>query len=118
MNCGIEVLKRFNEMIDIDLNEVIERLEHKVTENGLNMYDLYCELNQVVKCYAVSSLKLIDQTPFIAFIGFDSFGHYVLVEKIDQYVHIYDPSNKYKKMTKLHFYMIWSKKAIILCYNK
>lgn len=117
MNCGIEVLKRLNEIVDIDLDDVIKRCEKKVNEDGLSMYDLYCELNKVVECKAIASLKLIKQTPFIAFIGFDHKGHYVLVEKIDQYVHIYDPAGKYKKCRKLFFYMIWSKKAIVLCYN-
>lgn len=118
MNCGIEVLKRLNEMIDIDLNDVIQNCESNVTTQGLSMYDLYHELNHVVPCKAIASLKLIKQTPYIAFIGFDNKGHYILVEKIDKYVHLYDPAGKYKKCTKLFFYLIWSKKAIVLCYNK
>lgn len=118
MNCGVEVLKRLNEMFDIDLNEVIRNCESKVTDQGLSMYDMYHELNKVIDCHAIASIKLLKQTPFIAFIGFDSKGHYVLVEKIDRYVHIYDPAGKYKKCTKLFFYMIWSKKAIVLCYNE
>lgn len=118
MNCGVEVLKRLNEMFDIDLNEVIRNCENKVTDQGLSMYDMYHELNKVIDCQAIASIKLLKQTPFIAFIGFDSKGHYVLVEKIDRYVHIYDPAGKYKKCTKLFFYMIWSKKAIVLCYNE
>ncbi len=118
MNCGVEVLKRLNEIIDIDLNEVINNCESKVTNQGLSMYDMYHELNKVIDCKAIASIKLIKQTPFIAFIGFDHQGHYVLVEKIDKYVHIYDPAGKYKKCTKLFFYMIWSKKAIVLCYNE
>ena len=117
MNCGIEVLKRLNEIIDIDLNEVIYKCEKKVNDNGLSMYDLYHELKRVLDCEAIASLKLIKQTPFIAFIGFDHKGHYVLVEKIDKYVYIYDPAGKYTKCTKLFFYMIWSKKAIVLCYT-
>ena len=45
MNCGIEVLKRLNEIINIDLNEVIKNCENKVNENGLSVYDLKIELN-------------------------------------------------------------------------
>ena len=35
MNCGIEVLKRLNEILDIDLNDVIKNCEKKVTETTL-----------------------------------------------------------------------------------
>ena len=118
MNCGIEVLKRLDEIIEIDLCEVIQHCEDKLTEHGLSMYDLFYELNQVMECKAVASLRLIRQTPYIAFIGSNKKGHYILVEKIEKYVYLYDPAGIYKKCTKLFFYMIWSKKAILLCYNK
>lgn len=112
MNCGIEVLKRLNEIINVDLTDVIKRCEAKVTNEGLSMYDLVIELNTCIPCQAVASLRFIRQTPFIAFIGFDSIGHYVLVERIDDDVWIFDPAGKLKKCSKLYFYLIWSKKAI------
>ena len=59
MNCGIEVLKRLNELIDTELKEVICRCEKKIGENGLCMSDLFEELNLVLPCQAVSSLHLI-----------------------------------------------------------
>lgn len=113
MNCGIEVLKRLNELLDQDLKEVIDNCEQKVDEHGLNMLVMFEELNQVLPCQAVASLHLIKNTPYIAFIGFDHKGHYVLVEDIQKKVKLFDPAKGYLTMTKLHFYMIWSKKAII-----
>ena len=86
MNCGIEVLKRLNELLDQDLKEVIDNCEKKVGEHGLNMLEMFEELNQVLPCQAVASLHLIKNTPYIAFIGFDHKGHYVLVEDIQKKV--------------------------------
>ena len=113
MNCGIEVLKRLNEIINIDLNEVIKNCENKVNENGLSMYDLKMELNKVLPTYAIMSLKLIRNTPWIAFIGNKKNGHYVLVEKIDKYIWVYDPANKLKKCNKIYFYLLWSKTSLV-----
>lgn len=113
MNCGIEILKRLNELIDTDLTKVICRCEKKLGEKGLCMSDLFEELNLVLPCQAVSSLHLIKKTPYIAFIGFDHHGHYVLVEDVQKKVRVYDPAKGFLKMTKFHFYMIWSKKAIV-----
>ena len=113
MNCGIEVLKRLNEILDINLNDVINNCEKKVTDKGLSMYDMKTELNKVLDTQAIMSLKILKQTPYIAFIGPDHNGHYVLVEKVDRYVWIYDPANKLKKCNKFHFYFIWSKKCLV-----
>lgn len=117
MNCGIEVLKRLNQLIEIELDDVILNCEHKLSIQGLSMYDLKTELDKKIKTMAVASLKLIHSTPYIAFIGFDFKGHYVLVEHIDSYVHIYDPAIGFRTLSKFHFYWIWSKKALLLCYN-
>lgn len=113
MNCGIEVLKRLNEIIEQDLSDVIETCEEKLTDKGLNMYELWNALNHVLPCKGIASLSLCIPTPFIAFIGLDGFGHYVLVERIDKFVWVYDPSGKLKKCSKIYFYLLWSKKAII-----
>ena len=114
MNCGIEVLKRLNELLDEDLSGVIQNCEQKVGKQGLSMLDIKEELSKVLPCQAVASVFLIKKTPYIAFIGFDGTGHYVLVESIAKRVNIFDPANRYHSLTKFHFYMIWSKKAIIL----
>ena len=113
MNCGIEVLKRLNEMIDYDLKEVIKTCENKVNENGLSMLDLKTELNKVIPTQAIMSLKFIKNTPWIAYIGSKKNGHYVLVEKIDKYIWVYDPSNKLKKCNKFYFYLLWSKTSLV-----
>lgn len=113
MNCGIEVLKRLNEIIEKDLSCVIVRCERKVNKKGLRLYDLVTELNQVQPCMAVMSLKLV-KTPFIAFVGLHANGHYILVEKIDNQVHVFDPSGKYHVLSKIHFYIIWSKCAVFM----
>lgn len=113
MNCGIEVLKRLNEIIEPELNQVIASCEEKITEKGLCMLDMLNELNHVIPCHAVASIYLINQTPYIAFIGFDQAGHYVLIEDINKKVKIFDPAKGHRYLSKFHFYMIWSKKAII-----
>lgn len=113
MNCGIEVLKRLNEIIDVDLSNVILNCESKVQKKGISFFDLKSELEKVLPCQAVMSFQLIKKTPYIAFIGFNSFGHYVLVEKIDQKVYLYDPSGTYQQCSLWFFYLIWSKKALI-----
>ena len=113
MNCGIEVLKRLNEIIDLDLEEVIRNCEKKVTKKGLTMYDLKEECSKVIPCMAIYSIKLIKKTPYIAYIGSNAHGHYVLVEKVDRYVWVYDPANKLKKCNKFYFYLLWSKKSLI-----
>ena len=113
MNCGIQVLKRLNEIIDVDLSEVIIKCENKVTKQGLSMYDLKNELNKVIPTVAVMSLKLLKNTPYIAYIGAKKNGHYVLVEKVDKYVWVYDPANKLKKCNKLYFYLLWSKTSLV-----
>lgn len=113
MNCGIEVLKRLNEIINVDLNDVIINCENKVNDKGLSMYDLKNELNKVLPTYAIMSLKLIKNTPYIAYIGSKKNGHYVLVEKIDKYVWVYDSINKLKKCNKLYFYLLWSKTSLV-----
>lgn len=114
MNCGIEVLKRLDELVKEDLSDVVRNCERKVNEKGLSMLDIKEELEKVVPCQAVASVFLIRKTPYIAFIGFDRAGHYVLVESVDEKVSVFDPANRYKSISKFHFYMIWSKKAIIL----
>ena len=113
MNCGIEVLKRLNVILEIDLNDVIKNCESKVNENGLSMYDFKNELNKKVPTMAIMSLKFIKNTPWIAYIGSKKNGHYVLVEKIDKYVWVYDPANKLKKCNKLYFYLLWSKTSLV-----
>ena len=113
MNCGIEVLKRLNEILEIDLKDVIKNCESKVNENGLSMYDLKNELNKKIPTKAFMSLRLIKHTPWIAYIGSKKNGHYVLVEKIDKYVWVYDPANKLKKCNKLYFYLLWSKTSLV-----
>lgn len=41
MRCGIDVLKRLNEISDLKLEKVIDEAEKKLHSNGLNFYDLY-----------------------------------------------------------------------------
>ena len=53
MNCGIEVLKRLSEILNIDLNDVILNCESKVNEFGLSLYDLKYELNKVIPTKAI-----------------------------------------------------------------
>ena len=65
MNCGIEVLKRLNQIIDVELNDVILNCESKVNELGLSMYDLKTELNKVIPTQAIMSYKLIKNTQFL-----------------------------------------------------
>ena len=113
MNCGIEVLKRLSEILNIDLNDVILNCESKVNEFGLSLYDLKYELNKVIPTKAIMSLKLLKNTHYIAYIGHKRNGHYVLVEKIDKYVWVYDPANKLKKCNKLYFYLLWSKTSLV-----
>lgn len=113
MNCGIEVLKRLNELTDEDLSEVIEACEKQVDSKGLSMAVLCDELSKVKPCLAIASVKLIRKTPYIAFIGSKNHGHYLLVERIDRKVLIFDPAGKYREISILHFYMIWSKTAIV-----
>lgn len=117
MNCGIEVLKRLNEIIEPDLKDVILNCEKLVGEKGLSMYDMKKQLEKNVPVKAVASIKIIKDTPYIVFIGNQLLGHYMLVEKIDRHVHVFDPSHQYQVLSKFHFYMLWSKKALIICYN-
>ncbi|MGN1345061.1 MAG: cysteine peptidase family C39 domain-containing protein [Traorella sp.] len=113
MNCGIEVLKRLDELSKIDLSNTIIECEQKVDKKGLSMFDMKEALSKVIFCQGVASLSLIKKTPYIAFIGLHSLGHYVLVEKIDQNVYLFDPANHFNKCSLWFFYLIWSKKAII-----
>lgn len=114
MNCGVEVLKRLNELVDEDLNEVIKKAQDLSGENGLNFYDFVCLLNEKIKCVGVQSLKLISCVPYVAYFGRGKRGHYVLVEEMKPQCIVFDSLKGRRKVSKILFYLFWSKKAIVL----
>lgn len=113
MNCAIAVLKRLRDQYDFPFDSVILNCEQLLKQNEMNFYDLVCACNKVKKCVGVGSIRLIKATPYIAYISFFKKGHYVLVEKVDHHVLLFDNHFGERKVNKWLFWLVWSKKAIV-----
>lgn len=119
MRCGIEVLKRLNDISDFKLDQLIIQAEEKLNKQGLNFYDLYELLkNNGYQIEAVASLSADLPCPYIAFIGNQKMGHYVLVEQVKPKVQIFDPASGLREWRYLTFFLYWSHKAIVFIHQK
>lgn len=118
MRCVIECIRFLKLYYDID-DCVLLRLEEKITEKGINIYDLLMIVNQAgLKMKAFRSFCIPNQTPVLVLLRPLQQAHMmVLIQRSLFFVTLYDGVDQVIKRNVLRFYFCYSK-VYILCYNE
>ena len=113
MRCGIESVREYLKLLNVDYTLVVEELDKRVTENGVSVYDIIDVLgNYEIEAHAYKCFFVYPNAPFIIYLF--SKKHYILIKRVGLLVELFDINVGWVKIPLIVYFFINKRYIIVL----
>ena len=113
MRCGIESVREYLKLLNIDYKFVVEEFEKRVTADGISVYDIVDVLgNYDVEAHVYKCFFVYPKAPFIIYLSNER--HYILIKRIGLLVELFDNNVGWVKIPIIVYFFLSKRYVIVL----